>query len=142
MAGSLGSVAAMELALGQSASLTKTITDEDVVAFARVSLDDNPIHLDEDFAKTTRFGRRIAHGMIAASLVSAAIGTKLPGQGTVYLSQSLAFKAPVFLGDTVTSTVTVKHLREDKPVVTLETVVTRDDGTVVLVGEAVVLAPR
>ena len=132
----------MELTLGQSASLTKTVTHDDVVAFARVSLDDNPIHLDEEFAKGTRFGRRIAHGMIASSLISAVIGTRLPGQGTVYLSQSLAFRAPVFLDDTITATVTVKALRPDKPIVTLDTVVTRADGTVVLTGEAVVLAPR
>jgi 3-hydroxybutyryl-CoA dehydratase len=132
----------MELVLGQAASLHKTITDDDVRAFARISLDDNPIHLDEEFAKTTRFGRRIAHGMIASSLVSAVIGTRLPGQGTVYLSQSLAFKAPVFIGDTVTATVTVKAIREDKPIITLETVVARADGTVILTGEAVVLAPR
>ena len=132
----------MEITSGQSAALEKTVTHEDIVAFAAVSLDDNPIHLDDAYAQTTRFGRRIAHGMIAASLVSAVIGTKLPGPGTVYLSQSLAFKAPVFLGDTVTATVTVKAVRDDKPIVTLETVVTRDDGTVVLTGEAVVLAPR
>lgn len=131
----------MTLTLGLSASLTKTITARDVEAFAAVSLDDNPIHLDEDFAQTTRFGRRIAHGMIAASLVSAVIGTKLPGQGTVYLSQTLSFKAPVFLDDTLMATATVTAIRADKPVVTLSTVVTRQDGTVVLTGEAVVLAP-
>lgn len=132
----------MKLEPGSHASLIKTVTDRDVRAFAEVSLDDNPIHLDEDFAKTTRFGTRIAHGMIAASLVSAVIGTKLPGHGTVYLSQSLSFKAPVLLGDTLTATATITQVRADKPVVTLETVVTRQDGTVVLTGEAVVLAPR
>jgi 3-hydroxybutyryl-CoA dehydratase len=127
---------------GQTASLEKTVTEQDVVAFAAISLDDNPIHLDEAYAKTTRFGARIAHGMIAASLVSAVIGTRLPGNGTVYLSQSLAFKAPVMLGDTITATATIKAVRPDKPILTLETVVTRQDGTVILTGEAVVLAPR
>ncbi len=127
---------------GQTASLEKTVTEQDVVAFAAISLDDNPIHLDEAYAKTTRFGARIAHGMIAASLVSAVIGTRLPGNGTVYLSQTLAFKAPVMLGDTITATATIKAVRPDKPILTLETVVTRQDGTVILTGEAVVLAPR
>ncbi len=130
------------LEVGLSAALDKTITDEDVRAFAAISLDDNPVHLDEEFAKRTRFGGRIAHGMLAASLVSAVIGTRLPGYGTIYLSQSLAFKGPVRLGDTITATATIKAVRVDKPIVTLETVVTNQRGEVVLTGEAVVLAPR
>ena len=130
------------LALGASASLDKTVTDADVRAFAAVSLDDNPVHLDDTYAATTRFGRRIAHGMLSAGVVSAVIGTRLPGPGTVYLSQSLQFKGPVFIDDTITATVTVKALREDKPIATLDTVVTNQRGEVVLTGEAVVFAPR
>jgi 3-hydroxybutyryl-CoA dehydratase len=127
---------------GLSASLTKTVSDEDVQAFAALSLDDNPVHLDEEYAKTTRFGGRIAHGMLAASLISAVIGTRLPGYGTVYLSQTLTFKGPVRLGDTITATATIKAVRPDKPIVTLETVVHNARGELVLTGEAVVLAPR
>lgn len=127
---------------GASASLDKTVSDADVRSFAAISLDDNPVHLDEDYAKTTRFGARIAHGMLAASLVSAVLGTRLPGPGTVYLGQSLSFKGPVFIGDTITATATVKAVRSDKPIVTLETVVTNQRGETILTGEAVVLVPQ
>jgi 3-hydroxybutyryl-CoA dehydratase len=129
------------LSAGDSASLEKTVSDDDVRAFAAISLDDNPVHLDDEYAKKTRFGGRIAHGMLAASLVSAVIGTRLPGPGTVYLAQSLSFKGPVRIGDTITATATVKAVRADKPIVTLETVVTNQRGELVLSGEAVVLAP-
>ena len=125
--------------LGASASLDKTVTEADVVAFAAVSLDANPVHLDEAYAATTRFGGRIAHGMLAASLVSAVLGTRLPGPGTIYLSQTLAFKGPVRLGDTITATVTVKAIKDGKPIVTLDTIVANQRGEVVLSGEAVVL---
>jgi len=126
-------------AVGASSSLHKTIAESDLTDFAAVSLDTNPVHLDEAYAKTTRFGGRIAHGMLAASLVSAVLGTRLPGPGTVYLSQSLTFKGPVRVGDTITATATVKAVREDKPIVTLDTTVTNQHGDVVLTGEAVVL---
>jgi 3-hydroxybutyryl-CoA dehydratase len=122
--------------------MTKTVTDADVRAFAEVTGDHNPVHLDEEYAASTRFGRRIAHGMLGASLVSAVLANELPGRGTVYLSQTLRFTAPVFLGDTVTARVVVKALREDKPVVTLETFCTNQRGERVVEGEAVVLAPR
>lgn len=126
-------------AVGASASLDKTIVESDLIDFAKLSLDTNPVHLDEEYAKTTRFGGRIAHGMLAASLVSAVLGTRLPGPGTVYLSQSLTFKGPVRIGDTITATATVKAVREGKPIVTLETTVSNQHGDVVLTGEAVVL---
>ena len=125
--------------VGASQSLAKTIVESDLTGFAEISLDTNPVHLDEEYAKTTRFGGRIAHGMLAASLVSAVLGTRLPGPGTVYLSQTLAFKGPVRIGDTITATATVKSVREGKPIVTLETTVTNQHGDVVLTGEAVVL---
>jgi 3-hydroxybutyryl-CoA dehydratase len=132
----------MNLKVGDSAEMSKTITDEDVRAFAGLTGDRNPVHLDEEYAAQTRFGRRIAHGMLGASLISAVLANELPGRGTVYLSQTLKFTAPVFLGDTVTARVVVKHVREDKPVVTLETVCTNERGERVVEGEAVVLVSR
>jgi 3-hydroxybutyryl-CoA dehydratase len=126
--------------VGDAAEMSKTITDADVRAFAALTGDHNPVHLDKEYAATTRFGRRIAHGMLSASLVSAVIANELPGRGSVYLSQTLQFVAPVFLGDTVTARVTVTKVREDKPVVTLETVCTNQRGEQLLKGEAVVLA--
>ena len=132
----------MSLRVGQSAEVSKTITDEDIRAFAELSGDRNPVHLDDEYAATTRFGRRVAHGMLAASLLSAVLANELPGRGTVYLSQNLRFTAPVFPGDTVTARVTVRAVREDKPVVTLETVCTNQRGQRVVEGEAVVLAGR
>jgi 3-hydroxybutyryl-CoA dehydratase len=129
----------MSLQVGDTDSITKTITDDDIRAFADLTGDNNPVHLDDEFAKTTRFGRRIAHGMLSAGLISAVLANKLPGTGTVYLSQSLSFVAPVYPGDTVTARVTVTKVREDKPIVTLETVCTNQRDEPVLRGEAVVL---
>lgn len=129
----------MSLKVGDTDSITKTITDDDIRAYADLTGDDNPVHLDDEFAKTTRFGRRIAHGMLSAGLISAVLANKLPGTGTVYLSQSLSFVAPVYPGDTVTARVTVTKVREDKPIVTLETVCTNQRDEPVLRGEAVVL---
>ena len=125
---------------GDNASRSLTITDETIRAFADLSGDHNPVHLDDAYAAGTRFGRRIAHGMIAASLISATLANELPGPGSVYLSQTLTFKGPVFPGDTVTATVEVQQVRPDKPIVTLSTVCTKQDGTVVLEGQAIILA--
>jgi 3-hydroxybutyryl-CoA dehydratase len=132
----------MSFKVGDSAEMRKTITDEDVRAFAELTGDRNPVHLDDEYAASTRFGRRIAHGMLGASLISAVLANELPGRGTVYLSQTLKFTAPVFLGDTVTARVVVKHVREDKPVVTLDTFCTNQHGERVVEGEAVVLVPK
>ncbi len=132
----------MNLKTGDSASISKTITDEDIRLFGDLVGDDNSVHLDDEFARKTRFGRRIAHGMLSASLVSTVIGTRLPGAGAIYLSQSLRFVAPVYPGDTVTATATITKIREDKPIVTLETVCTKQDGETVLTGEAVVLVEK
>jgi acyl dehydratase len=129
----------MKLNLGDSAEITKTITEADVQAFADVTGDHNPIHLDDEFAKSTRFGRRIAHGMLSASLISSVLANKLPGEGSVYLGQSLQFVAPVFPGDEVTARVTVKEIREDKPIVKLETTCVNQRGDTVIRGEATVL---
>lgn len=125
---------------GDKASRSLTISDETIRVFADLTGDHNPVHLDDSYASGTRFGRRIAHGMIAAGLISATLANELPGPGSVYLSQTLQFKAPVFPGDTITATVEVKSVRPDKPIVTLTTTCARQDGTIVLEGEAVVLA--
>jgi len=124
---------------GDKASRTQTISDEMIRSFADLTGDTNPVHLDDAYAAGTRFGRRIAHGMIAAGLISATLANDLPGPGTVYLSQTLQFKAPVYPGDTITTTVEVKAVRPDKPIVTLRTACTNQDHKVVLEGEAVVL---
>lgn len=129
----------MHLTVGSKFAATKKITDAVVRAFVELSGDSNPIHIDEEFAKKSRFGRRIAHGMISGALLSAVLGTEFGEKQVVYMSQTMKFVAPVFIDDTITATATVKHIREDKPVVTVETVVTKDDGTVVVSGEAVLL---
>ena len=130
----------MNIKVGDVATLTKTITDEDIHAFADIIGDHNSVHLDDEFAKTTRFGRRIAHGMLSGALISAVIGERLPGRGAVYLSQTFKFVAPVYPGDTVTARVTVLKIREDKNILTLETVCEKEGGETVVTGEAVVLA--
>lgn len=124
---------------GDKASRTTTITDEMIRAFADITGDANPVHLDDAYAAGTRFGRRIAHGMIAAGLISAALANDLPGPGTVYLSQTLQFKAPVYPGDSITTTIEVKSVRPDKPIAILSTVCRNQQDRVVLEGEAVVL---
>ena len=129
----------MKLKPGDTASLSRTISDDDIRAFANATGDRNPLHLNEEFAKQTRFGKRIAHGMLSASLISAVIANDLPGQGSIYLGQTLQFVAPVFPGDTVTARVTVTSIREDKPIIKLETVCTNQRDEVVIRGEATVL---
>ena len=127
----------MKFKPGDTASLSKTIGDEDIRAFAEASGDHNPLHLDEEFAKQTRFGRRIAHGMLGASLISAVIANELPG--SIYLGQTLKFVAPVFPDDTLTAKVTVVSIREDKPIVKLETICTNQHGETIIRGEATIL---
>ena len=130
----------MTIKVGDSAEITKTIEQADIEAFADVTGDHNPVHIDEEFAKTTRFGKRIAHGMLTASLISAVLANKLPGEGSVYLGQTLQFVAPVFPGDEITARVTVKEIRENKPIMKLETVCVNQRGEVVIRGEATVLS--
>ena len=129
----------MELKIGDTFSTTKQITDSVVHAFAELSGDYNPIHLDEEFARNTRFGRRIAHGMISGALISAVLGYELKDRKIVYLSQTMKFVAPVFIDDTVTATATVTNIREDKPIVTIETVCTKQSGEMVVKGEAAIM---
>ena len=131
-----------QLQLGDSAEFAKTVSESDIYLFAGVTGDMNPAHIDEDYAKGTFFKGRIAHGMLAAGFVSAVLGTRLPGPGTIYLSQSLSFKAPVPIGATVTARVEVVELTVEKNRVRLKTTCTDQNGTVILDGEAVVLAPK
>ena len=128
----------MAFKVGDTAEITRTIEQADVQAFADLTGDHNPIHVDESFAQTTRFGRRIAHGMLTASLISSVLANKLPGEGSVYLGQTLQFVAPVFPGDEITARVTVKEIRADKPILKLETLCLNQSGEVVIRGEATV----
>ena len=123
-------------AIGTRAERTRTITEADIVDFAEVSGDHNPLHLDPHYAAQTPFGGRIAHGFLTASIISAILGMELPGPGSIYLGQTLKFLAPVHVGDTVTAGVEVIALREDKRIVTLRTDCIIQDGTLVLTGEA------
>ncbi|MCP4143463.1 MAG: MaoC family dehydratase [Chloroflexi bacterium] len=132
----------MMIKVGDSASITKSFNDEDVRKFAEISGDKNPVHLDDDYAAQTQFKQRLVHGILAAGLISAVLGTELPGEGSIYLSQSINFRAPVFIGDTVTATATVIKVREGKPIITLETVCKNQDDVVVIEGEAVLLVAK
>ena len=129
----------MELRPGDSFSVRRLVTDELVRKFADLSGDFNPIHLDDDFAKRTRFGRRIAHGMLSGAFISAVLGNEFSERRIVYLSQTLRFVAPVFIGDTVTATATVTNIRADKPIVTLETICANQNREILVQGEAVVM---
>lgn len=129
----------MDLKIGDSFSTSRKVTDELVRKFAEVSGDYNPIHLDAEFAKTTRFGRRIAHGMLSGAFISAVLGYEFKERKIIYLSQTMKFTAPVYLDDTVTATATVAAIREDKGIVTLETICTNQNGDVLVKGEAAVM---
>ncbi|MEI8306159.1 MAG: MaoC family dehydratase [Chloroflexales bacterium] len=127
--------------VGQKASMRKTITEADVVLFGCVTGDMNPLHTDDIAARDSRFGKRIAHGMIGAGLISAVLGMQMPGPGTIYIKQTLNFRRPIFINDTVTTTVEVKEIRADKPIATLSTTITNQHGELVLEGESLVLLP-
>ncbi len=135
-----GTIVIEELEIGMTRYLRKVVTDRDIEMFAEVSTDRNPVHLDDDYAQDTIFEGRIAHGMLTAGLISAVIGEQLPGHGTVYLGQTLKFMAPVRPGDEVYAEVKVREIDHSKRRVTLECLCAVGD-TVVLKGEAVVLAP-
>lgn len=124
---------------GDTFSLERTVTDELVRSFADISGDHNPIHLDEEFASATRFGRRIAHGMLSGAFISALLGNQFPERRIVYLSQTMRFVAPVYIGDTITTTGTVKSVREDKGIVLVATACRNQDGVLTLEGEAAVM---
>lgn len=132
----------MDLKIGDTFTITREITDDLVRAFAEVSGDHNPIHLDDEFAKQTRFGRRIAHGMLSGALISAVLGNEFRGLTIVYLSQSMRFTAPTFIGDVITTTATITAIREDKGIVTIETVCSNQDGATTVTGEAAIMVMK
>jgi 3-hydroxybutyryl-CoA dehydratase len=129
-----------DLSVGQTASFGKTVTEADILLFAAVSGDTNPVHINAEAAAATMFKERIAHGMLSAGFISAVLGTRLPGPGTIYLSQTLKFRAPVTIGQTVTATVEVTALDPAKKRATLKTTCTAG-GKVVIEGEALVIPP-
>lgn len=129
-----------DLSVGMTASYERTVTEADIVLFAGVSGDDNPVHLDEAYAAGTIFKGRIAHGLLSAGYISTVIGTRLPGPGTIYMSQTLRFKAPVRIGNTVEARVTVTAIDAARKRVTLDTVCSVG-GAAVIEGEAVVMVP-
>ncbi|HWT52270.1 MAG TPA: MaoC family dehydratase [Caulobacter sp.] len=130
-----------ELSVGQSAEQVRTVGEADIQAFADVTGDTNPVHLDADYAAATSFGGRIAHGMLSAGYISAVLGTTLPGPGAIYLSQTLRFRRPVRIGDSVTAQVTITEINDAKAQVTLSTVC-KVNGKAVVDGEALVMVPR
>ncbi|MCL1994763.1 MAG: MaoC family dehydratase [Defluviitaleaceae bacterium] len=131
-----------ELEVGQSASFSKTITETDVYLFAGITGDNNPAHINEEYAKNTIFKGRIAHGMLGAGLISAVLGTKLPGPGSIYIKQDLKFLAPVRFNDTITATCIVKEKNTEKNRVILDCKVTNQEDKDVIVGEAVIMPPK
>ncbi|MDR0488530.1 MAG: MaoC family dehydratase [Propionibacteriaceae bacterium] len=130
-----------EISVGDTASFEKTIAETDVYAFAGITGDFNPAHVNQRYAEQTKFGTRIAHGMLGGSLFSTVFGTRIPGEGAIYLSQSLSFTAPVLIGETIKATVTVVEKME-KGRVRFDCIATKADGTVVITGEAILLPPR
>ena len=130
-----------ELLIGQSYEMRRTFIEEDVASFARLSHDDNPIHTDAEFARHSRFGRLIVPGFLTASLFSAIIGTKFPGVGSIYLNQNMVFRRPVYPGQEVVATVSVKELFPEKNRVLLDTVCRDENGEVLIEGTALVKLP-
>jgi 3-hydroxybutyryl-CoA dehydratase len=130
-----------ELKVGMTASYAKTVTEADVILFAGISGDNNPVHVNEEFATQTRFKGRIVHGMFSAGLISCVAGTRLPGPGAVYVDQSLRFKAPVRIGDTVTAVCTIREINQERARVVMDTVCTVK-GKVVVEGSATFLVER
>lgn len=131
-----------EIKAGEKAFLQKTITEADILMFAAVSTDTNPAHINEEYAKTSLFKKRIAHGVLSGSLISAVLGTQLPGPGSIYINQTYQFKAPVYIHDTLTAMVEVKEINTEKNRVLFRTYVANQDNKIVLDGEATIMPPR
>lgn len=129
-------------AIGQEASCSKTMTETDLVVFAGLSGDFNPIHIDREYAKETRFKQRIAHGMLTSSLLSQLLGVHLPGKGSIYVEQNIRFKAPVFIGDTVTAKATIQEIDEERRILTLLTECFNQNEKLVLTGTAKMMVPE
>jgi 3-hydroxybutyryl-CoA dehydratase len=132
----------VEFAVGEQATFAKTITEADINAYANLTGDFNPLHIDEEYAQTTRFGGRIAHGMLIVGLVSTVLGTKLPGPGAIYVSQQIKFLNPVRIGDTITAVVEVKSYQVEKRLLSLRTDCYNQGGDHILSGEATLKIPK
>lgn len=130
-----------DLEVGMSAAFAKTVSEADIYGFAGITGDTNPVHINEEYARQTPFEGRIAHGMLSAGFISTVLGTKLPGPGSIYMMQTLKFKAPVRIGDTVVARATIREIVEGKPRVKIATVCTVGD-TVVAEGEALIMVPQ
>ena len=130
-----------KIGIGMMSRQAFVVSEERVRAFAELTGDMNPVHLDEEFAKTTQFGRRIAHGMLVASFISKVLGRDFPGEGTIYVSQKVRFRRPVFIGDTVTVEVEVTEKNDEKKRLILRTDVISEAGEKVIIGEAEVMKP-
>jgi 3-hydroxybutyryl-CoA dehydratase len=135
----LGVRSASGFQIGQRASFAKTVTESDVTTFAGLIGDFNPLHVDAEYARKSRFGQRVAHGMFTAGLISAVLGNRLPGPGAIYLSQQIEFLAPVFIGDTITATAEVTAWRPEKRIMTLRTDAHNQAKVQVVTGKAVLL---
>lgn len=131
-----------DMYIGQKASFEKTITESDILLFSGISGDINPVHINDKVAKESIFGKRVAHGVLVSALSSAVLGMKLPGEGTIYLSQENRFRRPVYIGDTVKATCEVIELNQEKNIVKLSTTTTNQNDEVVIEGIAVVMAPK
>ncbi len=131
-----------EIKIGETASFTKTVTEYDVYSIAGVTGDFNPAHIDSEFASETSFGKRIAHGILSIGFISTVLGTLLPGPGSIYIHQSCDFKRPIFIGDTITSTVEVTKKDEDRNRVWLHTYCKNQKQELVVDGEAIMMPPR
>ena len=130
-----------EITIGQTAEYSKTLTEQDIIMFAATSGDTNPVHLDAEYAATTPFEGRIAHGMWTGGLISAAIALNLPGPGSIYLGQNLSFRKPVMLGDTITVTLEVKEKQDKRRTVIIDCLAKNQNNKTVVKGEATVMAP-
>jgi len=128
-----------DLKIGDSAEISKTISEADIYNFAGICGDFNPLHVDEEFASKTPFKKRIAHGMLGASLISTLLGTTLPGKNTIYIEQSLKFKAPVYIGDTITARIEVLELVQEKNIARLKTEAYNQNGEIVIDGQATIM---
>lgn len=127
-----------ELYVGQSASISRRFTTQEVEMFSDLCMDKNPVHLDEEYARNSVFGNRIVHGFLTASLISGIIGSILPGNGSIYLNQNMNFRKPVYHNELLTATCTITNIREDKPIVTLETICRNEAGDIVVDGTALI----
>lgn len=129
----------LDFTIGQRASLTKKFEEAEVLSFSKMSMDNNPIHFDADYAHNSRFGDRIVQGPFVASLIGGILGSQLPGPGTIYINQSSNFLAPVFIGETIIANVEITSIRQDKPIIKLRTWVEKENGELAIDGEAVIL---